>query len=219
VRRPSGLLLSLLLAFANTACAGTQAYVEWRPGLSEIAFDGLFEIPLDEFESFAEKAEPNTILDRARSFEQPTAAQTLKLLSAQIRSAADPDLRGLAIVALDEAGNVSLASGQGRTTDGTVDWLAVSQDHRYAALLSETRLAVAIDGATTGIDIGSLIGSSVDGYQVLMLVRETELTVFVLPALGGVVTANQPGYLFEFRHTPTAREPWAVSVARIAIKL
>lgn len=217
--RARAVLLFLALSFAGTACAGNQAYLEWRPGMTEIAFDGLFEIPLAEFEGFAAAAEPNTVLDRAHGRTRPDAAATLTELAGLIQATSDADPRGLAILSLDAEGNVGLAAGQGRTEPGTVDWLAVTPDRQHAALLSGTKLAVAIAGATTGIDVGTLIGNSIDRQQMLMLVREDEMTVFVLPELGGVVSANQPGYLFEFEHHPGAREPWSVSVARVAVKL
>ncbi|HVI04401.1 MAG TPA: hypothetical protein VM869_37195, partial [Enhygromyxa sp.] len=61
------------------------------------------------------------------------------------------------------------------------------------------------------------IGNELAGHRVMMLVRDGELTVFALPELGGAVTANEPGYLFSFRHQPGAREPWQISVARVVV--
>jgi hypothetical protein len=136
-----------------------------------------------------------------------------------LAATADPDPRGYAIVELGGDGRVSLKGDRDSTYSGAVDWFAVTPDRRHAALLSESKLAVVIDGASTGIELGSLLGAGAGGYQMMMIVRDEELTVFAMPELGGVVTANDPGYLFAFIHDPGSRSPWQVSVARVAVSM
>jgi hypothetical protein len=213
VRRHASILalVSLLLA-SLPACAGSRAYLDWRPGLSEIDFDGLFEIPLDEFDQLSAEAGANTIV---------VGESGRAKLGEALATTTTTDSRGYGVLELASDGRVTLQGDRGRDYVGAIDWAAVSPDRRHVALLSGTKLAVVIDGASTGIDVGALIGASAStsGYAMSMVVRDTELTVFALPQLGGVIRANQPGYLFEFRHLPGAREPWQVSVARVAVKL
>jgi hypothetical protein len=201
----------------TSGCGGNRAYLDWRPGLTELDFDGVYEISLDELETFADEAAANTRFDRYRGEARPDASQSMAKLGEMLAAAASSDPRGYSILELGGDGRVSLIGDRGSTYTGTVDWLAITPDQRYAALVSETKLAVAIDGASTGIELGSLIGSNIAGQRVMMIVRDDELTVFVLPELGGVVTANEPGYLFAFRHHPGAAEAWDVSVARVVV--
>jgi hypothetical protein len=219
-RRPvrrSVALLVLLISLFGSACAGNRAYLEWRPGLSELDFDGLYEISLEEFETFAEEAGNNASFDRYHNDSEPDASAAMSSLGELVAKTADADPRGYAIVELGGDGRVSLTGDRGQTYSGTVDWFAITPDHRHAALLSGTKLAVAMDGATTGIELGSLIGGGLEGYRVMMLVRDDEMTVFTLPELGGMVSANEPGYLFTFRHQPG--KTWQVSVARVVVSL
>jgi hypothetical protein len=214
--RHRGLLLVLFIALSSTACAGNRAYLDWRPGLSEADFEGLFEISLEEFDGFSEEAADNVVFDRSRGVARPDASTAMASLGEAVAATTGSDPRGYAIVSLGGDGSVSLFGDRGHNYSGAVDWLAITPDSRHAALLSGTKLAVAIDGASTGIDLGSLLGGSVGGYQVGMLVRDEELTVYVLPELGGVVTASEPGYLLAVEHHPGGREPWVISVARVA---
>jgi hypothetical protein len=211
-RRASILALVSLLLASLPACGGSRAYLDWRPGLSEIDFDGLFEIPLDEFDQISAEAGANTIV---------TGDSGRAELGDALTSVTITDSRGYGIVELASDGRVVLQGDRGSDYSGTVDWAALAPDRRHVAVLSGSKLSVVIDGASTGIDVGALIGASasMSGYAMSMLVRDAELTVFALPQLGGVISANQPGYLFAFRHQPSAREPWQVSVARVAIKL
>lgn len=217
VRRRASLLI-LIVALFGSACAGNQAYLDWRPGLSELDFGGLYEISLDEFETFSDEAADNVTFDRYHGESHPEASAAMAALGEQLADG-DPDPSGHAIVELGGDGRVVLTGDRGRSLTGTVDWFAVARDRRHAALLSKTKLAVAIDGASTGIDVGSLLGTGLGGYHIMMIVRDGELTVFALPELGRVVTANEPGYLFAFVHQPGKREAWDVSVARVAIAM
>jgi hypothetical protein len=216
VRRSASILLFALSLFCS-ACSGNQAYLDWRPGLTELDFGGLYEISLDEFDRFAAEADANLSFDRFHGESRTDASGAMAELGEVLAGGAGADPRGHAIVELGGDGRVSLAGDRGRPVSGTVDWFAITPDRRHAALLSKTKLAIAIDGATTGIDIGTLIGSGLAGQRLMMVVRDDELTVFALPEFGGAVSANEPGYLFAFRHQPGRREPWDVSVARVVI--
>jgi hypothetical protein len=215
------LLAALLLAGSALACAGAQAYVDWRPGLSAADFDGTFEIDLDEYERFADTGEPNTLFDRHHGVSSSEAAAAMKAVGERL-AGAPGDPRGYSILALEGApdgGSVRFRDDGGRELSGTVDWFAATPDRRWAALLSDTKLAVAIDGASTGVDLGSLLGGAVRGYRFMMLVEGEELTVFALPEMGGAVTAYEAGYVLSFRHREGARRPWEISVARVSITM
>src|SRR5690606_9339458 len=176
-------------------------------------------ISLDEFETFSAEAADNIGFDRYHGESDPEASAAMAELGEELAATGDPDPRGYAILELGGDGRVGMIGARGQTLSGTVDWFAITPDRRHAALLSKATLAVVIDGASTGIDLGSLIGSALAGHHVTMIVRDQELTVFVLPELGGVVTANEPGYLFALRHQPGKREAWSVSVARVIIAM
>ncbi len=212
-------LVVLALALFGSACAGNQAYLDWRPGLTELDFEGLYEISLDEFDGFAREAEANAVFDRTRGPAQADAGARMAALGEAVAAAASPDPRGFAIASLTGDGSVELTDERGAAQRGAVDWLAITPDGRHAALVSGTKLAVAIDGASTGVELGSLLGASLGGTRLMMLVRDEELTVFALPELGGAVSANEPGYLLSFRSRPGAREPWEIGVARVIIKM
>jgi hypothetical protein len=218
VRRGAA-ILAVLISLFGSACSSNQAYLDWRPGLSELDFGGLYEISLDEFETFADEAADNASFDRYHGESEPEASAAMAEIGEKLAATADADPRGYAIVELGGDGRVSLIGDRGQNYSGAVDWFAVTPDRRHAALLSESKLAVAMDGASTGIELGSLLGGGLEGYRVMMIVREDELTVFTLPELGGVVTANEPGYLFAFRHQPGGRVPWQISVARVVVSL
>jgi hypothetical protein len=202
----------------GSACAGNRAYLDWRPGLTEMNFEGLFELSMAEFDGYSTDAEANRSFDRHHGQASPDASAAMAEVGATLVQA-DQDQRGYAILELGGDGNVSMLGDHGNRYDGAVDWFAITPDHKSAALLSGTKLGVVIDGASTGIDIASLVGGSLGGYQVMMIVHDGELTVFTLPELGGVVTADEPGFVFSFRRRADAREPWDVSVARVAIKI
>lgn len=208
----------MFLAAAPAGCSGTRAYVDWRPGLSAVDFDGTFEIGLDEYDGFAERGEPLTLFDRRMGESRPAAATAMTEVGRSL-DRATTDAQGYALLGLDGEGRAQLRDERGGELSGTVDWFAATADRRWAALLSDTKLAVVIDGASTGIDLGSLLAGSPSSYLFMMLVDGDELTVFALPEVGGVVTAFEPGYILAFRHQPGAREPWPISVARVAIKM
>lgn len=216
-RARSGILTLALLFASSLGCAGSQAYVDWRPGLSAADFDGSYEIPLDEYERFADEAEPHTLFDRPRGDGKPEAAATMAELGARLASGrVDP--RGYAIVELGGDGKVRLLEDRDRHLDGTVDWFAITPDRQWAALRSGDKLAVVIGQASAGVDLGTLLGGA-DGHHFLMLVDGDELTVFALPEIGNAVAANETGFVLSFRHQAGSREPWDITVARVAIAM
>jgi hypothetical protein len=214
--RPCFLALGLLVA-SLLGCAGSQAYVDWRPGLSAADFDGSFEIPLDEYERFADQAEPHTLLDRQRGDGQAEAAAAMAELGGRLASG-PVDPRGYAIVSLGGDGKVRLLDDREQHLDGTVDWFAITPDRQWAALLSGDKLAVVIGQASAGVDLGSLLGGA-DGHHFMMMVDGDELTVFALPEIGNAVAANETGFVLSFRHQSGGREPWDITVARVAIAM
>ena len=205
-------LLTLTLALGASGCAGNRAYLDWRPGLSEIDFDGLFEISLAELDGFAAEASANLSGGGERGRAE---------LGEALAGSRSLDPRGYGVIELAADGQIVLQGDRGGHYTGTVDWFALTPDRQHLALLSGSKLAVVGGGASTGIDVGSLIGGAAasSGYALSLVVRDGELTVFALPQFGGVVAANEPGYLFAFRHQPGAREPWDVSVARVVVTL
>ncbi|WP_106093185.1 hypothetical protein [Enhygromyxa salina] len=219
--RRARILLSALLALAPLGCAGSQAYVEWRPGLSPMDFDGTFEISLDEFDGYVDRAQGNTLLDRAHGESQAAVATAMAELGARSSAVVDP--RGYWIVSLTADGVVGLQGDGGKVISGTVDWFATTPDRRAAALLTGTKLAVTIDQASAGVDIGSLLGTGLSGYRFMLLAdlldAGGELSVFALPEMGGVVSAYEPGFLFSFRSQPSANQRWDITVARVSISM
>lgn len=216
-RARSGILALGLLLAGSLGCGGSQAYVDWRPGLSEVDFDGSFEIPLDEYERFADQAEPHTLFDRRRGDAKPEAASVMAELG-QFLSGGGVDPRGYAIVELGGDGKVRLLDDRDRHIDGPVDWFAITPDRDWAALLSKDKLAVVIGQASAGVDLGSLLGGA-ERHHFMMLVDDDELTVFALPEIGNAVAANATGFVLSFRHRAGAREPWDITVARVAIAM
>jgi hypothetical protein len=214
--RSSILALGLLLA-GSLGCGGSQAYVDWRPGLGAADFDGGFEIPLDEYDRFADDAEPNTLFDGLHGDAKPEAAAAMAELGTRLASGRiDP--RGYAIEALGGDGKVRLLDDREQQLEGAVDWFAITPDRQYAALLSKDKLAVVIGQASAGVDLGTLLGGT-DGHHFMMLVDGDELTVFALPEIGNAVAANESGFVLSFRHQVGAREPWDITVARVMITM
>jgi hypothetical protein len=214
--RPYTLALVLLLGW-SLGCGGSQAYIDWRPGLRAVDFDGSFEIALDEYERFADEAEPHTLFDRLHGDARPEAAPAMAELGERLAgSPVDP--RGYAIVGLGGDGKVRFLDDREREVEGTVDWYATTPDRQWAALLSGDKLAVAIGQASAGVDLGSLLGGA-DGHHFMMLVDGDELTVFALPEIGGAVAANETGFVLSFRHQTGGREPWDITVARVSISM
>lgn len=214
LRRASLLLLALTMSLA---CGGPRAYVDWRPGLSAIDFDGSFELGLDEYEGYAESSGPLTLLDRTRGLASDDASATMRELGDRV-AAGVQDAYGYALVGLDADGKLELLDDRDLRIHGELEWLAVTPDHQWAALRSGTKLAVVIGQASAGVDLGTLLGGD-DGYRFSMLAESDELTVFALPEIGGVVSANEPGYLISFRHQAGARTAWDITVARVSIRM
>jgi hypothetical protein len=211
-------ILALGLLFASLlGCGGSQAYVDWRPGLSAADFEGSFEIPLDEYERFADEAEPHTLLDRLHGDAKPEATAAMAELGERLASGPS-DPRGYAIVSLGGDGKVRLLDDRQQHLDGPVDWFATTPDRQWAALLSGDKLAVVIGQASAGVDLGSLLGGA-DGHHFMMMVDGDELTVFALPQIGNAVAANETGFVLSFRHQAGDREPWDITVARVAIAM
>lgn len=209
--------MSVLLAMAPLGCAGSQAYVEWRPGLGPMDFDGTFEISLDEFDGFVDQSRGNTLFDRYHGESMSTAATVMGELGSSVEPVVDP--RGYSLVSLAADGSVGLRGDGGRVLDGGVDWFATTPDRGASALLTGTKLAVVIGQASAGVDVGSLLGTGLGGYRFMMLVDAGELSVFALPEMGGVVSAYESGFLFSFRHRPSARERWDITVARVSVSM
>jgi hypothetical protein len=209
----------VLLTSAPLGCAGSQAYVAWRPGLTAMDFDGTFELSLDEFEGYAEQAQGHTLFDRDHGETRSTAATAMAELGSRLSAGSVVDPRGYSIVSLTDDGTVGLQGDRGQVLSGPVDWFAATPDRSAAALLSGTKLAVAIGPASAGVDVGSLLGTGLGGYRFMMLFDEAELSVFALPEIGGIVNANEPGFLFSFRHLPSARDRWDITVAQVSIRM
>jgi hypothetical protein len=219
VLRLARISIFVVLASAPLACAGSQAYVEWRPGLGPMDFDGAFEITLDEFEGYVDDAQGNTLFDRYHGESRTAAATAMAELGSRLSAAPVVDPRGYSIVSLTSDGAVGLQGNGGKLLGGTVDWFAATPDRGASALLSGTTLAVVIGQASAGLDVGSLLGTGLGSYRFMMLVDAGELSVFALPEMGGVVSAYEPGFLFSFRHLPSARDRWDITVARVAISM
>ena len=211
--------LACALALASLGCAGSQAYVDWRPGLRAMDFDGAFEIPLDEYEALADEGEPNTLFDRYRGESKPEASAAMGEVGARLaEGVVDP--RGYSMLRLGGDGQLGLRGAGDRELSGAVEWFAATPSREFVAALSGTKLAVAIGPASAGVDLDSLLEAGAGGYAYMMVIVDgAELSVFALPAIGGVVNANEPGYLLSFRHQAGAREPWDITVARVAIRM
>jgi len=229
-RRPVfGLALTLMLAAtsATVGCSGTRAYLDWRPGLHANDFDGLYELSRSDYDEFSERGEPNTVFDRPSGLADAQTGPMLEEIGLRMASeGAQADPKGYALVGarvVEGDPELSLLSGVDEPWTGPVDWLAVSSDHQWAAARSGSKLSVVVGAASTGIEMGSLLGKDAAGYHMIMLVEDGELTVFALPrfgaALDAAIAANEPGYVFGFRPQPGAREAWEVSVARVSVRM
>jgi hypothetical protein len=212
------LLLALGLSCSIVlGCGGAQAYIDWRPGLRAADFDGSFEFTLDEYDRFADQAEPHTRFDRLDGHAESDAAPVMAEIGERL-AAGGVDRIGYAVIGLGGDGKLKLLDDRSREIEGEVDWFAVTPDRQWAALLSGDKLAVVIGAASAGVDVGTLLGGA-QGHHFMMLVEGDELTVFVLPEIGGAVAANETGFVFSFRHRADAREPWDITVARVAIAM
>lgn len=218
----ASLVLLAVLSLSTGGCGGPKAYIDWRPGLRANDFDGTFEIALSEFEGFAERGEQHTLYERRHGNSLAAAEPALTAIGARLAAADRSDARGYAVVGLTGDGKLQLLEDRGAQIDGTLDWFATTPDHEWAALLSDTKLAVVIGSSSAGVDIGTLLGGS-DGYHFMMLVEGDELTVFALPEMGNVVAANEVGFILSFRylspHGAGAREPWDITVARVVVTM
>ena len=210
--------LACALLLLTSACASGRAYVDYRPGLSAADFDARFELSVADYEDYADRAIANTMLDRYRGEARPEAASAMQAVGAGLRPDAI-DRGDYGIVDLGAEGTVTLRFGRIGTLAVPVDWFATTEDRSWAAVRSGDKLAVSVAGASTGIDLGSLLGESPGLFRMLMLIEGDELTVFALPELAGAVTADESGFVFSFRHTPGARRSWAISVAKVAVSL
>ncbi|NVB41231.1 hypothetical protein G6O69_25555 [Pseudenhygromyxa sp. WMMC2535] len=215
-----GLLAALLSGAATAGCAGSSAYVDWRPGLTSNDFDGLFELSRGEYEDFAERAMPNTVVDRAHGESRSDAGERMAALGERVANSVSADPHGYPLVGLDGEGHVALLAGD-RRVEGEVDWLAITSggDTQAAAVLLGRRLAVVHGGASTGVDLGSLLGPGAAGYRFMLLLENGELTVFAMPEVGGAITAYEPGYVLTFVPRPGTKQGWEVSVARVSVTL
>jgi hypothetical protein len=217
--RRSILVLALLVlpALACSGCSTNQAHLEWRPGLSAIDFNGAYEFEFAEYREFVEIGRANLLFDRWHGVGEPEAAPAMQAIGERLRASAMTTPQERAIVDLSSAGRVQFVDARGKQSQADVEWFAATPEREHAVLLAGTTLGVVIDRASIGIDIGSLLGSSLAGWQFTMLVVGDALTVFALPELGGVVAPDEPGYVFEFTVAPQASQPWQISVGRVSV--
>lgn len=211
------ILALALLVLPALACANNQAHLDWRPGLSALDFNGLYELGFDEYREFAEQGRTNLLFDRWHGVGEPEASPAMQAIGDRVRGSAASSPQELVIVDLSSAGRARFVDGRGKQSEADVEWFAATPAREHAALLAGTTLGVVIDRASIGIDIGSLLGSGLGGWQFTMLVVGDELTVFALPELGGVVAPDEPGYVFEFSVAPQASKPWQISVGRVSV--
>lgn len=210
--------LGFCLAFGLGCSPVHQAYLDWRPGLSPTEFDGTFELSLDEYQRFDDEGQVYLRFDRMRGVSKADASERMGGIGQSLASAPALDPRGMALLSLGSDGRVVLRDGQG-SYEGQVDWFASDEGTRHAALFSGTKLSVFIEGASAGLDAAALLGTDLAAHHLMMSVSEEELTVFALPQLGGAIAANEPGFLFSFRHQPGAREAWDITVARVSVSM
>ncbi|MFV8754105.1 hypothetical protein ACNOYE_26465 [Nannocystaceae bacterium ST9] len=215
--RPPTLALALAL-LTSTACANNQAHLDWRPGLSAIDFNGLYELGFDEYREFRERGAANLLFDRWHGVGEPEASPAMQAIGERLRGASVGTPQELALVDLSSAGLASFVDARGRQSQAEVEWFAATPDREYAAMLAGPKLAVVIGGSSIGIDAGSLLGPGLGGWQFTMLVVGDELTLFALPELGGAAAPDEPGYVFEFGVAPQASRPWQVSVGRVSVR-
>lgn len=213
--RPSCLALALLV-LAPLGCANNQAHLEWRPGLSVIDFNGLYELGFAEYREFRERGANNLLFDRWHGVSEPEAAPAMQAIRERLAGSPDP-AQDLRLVELSSAGLLRWVDERGKPAEAAVEWFAATPDRKHAAMLAGTTLAVVIDRAAIGIDAGSLLGTSLGGWQLTMLVAGDEVTVFALPELGGAVMPDEPGYVLEFDVAPQASKPWQISVGRVSV--
>lgn len=211
--------LALLLALLGPlACATNQAHLEWRPGLSAIDFNGLYELGFDEYREHREQGEANLLFDRWHGVAASEASPAMAAIGERLRGQATRASQDQIVGDLSSGGRVTLVDARGEPNEADLDYFAASPDRRHAALVAGSTLAVVIDRASIAIDVGSLLGPSLAGWQVTMRVTgETEITVFALPELGGAPAPDEPGYVFEFGVAPQASRPWDIGVGRISV--
>lgn len=210
-------ILALVLLLTPLGCANNLAHLDWRPGLSAIDFNGLYELGFDEYREFRERGADNLLFDRWHGVSEPEASSAMQAIGERLSTSAISTPQELAIVELSSAGRVGFVDAHGKASQAEVEWFAATPDRKHAALLAGPTLAVVIDRASIAIDAGSLLGSGLDGWQFTMLVAGDELTLFALPELGGVVASDEPGYVFEFSVAPQASKPWQISVGRVSV--
>jgi hypothetical protein len=206
-----------LLVLAPLGCANNQAHLDWRPGLAALDFNGLYELGFEEYREFVERGRANLLFDRWHGVGEPEASSAMQTIGERLQASAMSTPQELAIVGLSSGGRVQFVDDRGKQSEADVEWFAATPERRHAALLAETTLAVVIDRSSIGIDIGSLLGPGLAGWQFTMLVIDDEVSVFALPELGGTVAPDEPGYVFEFTVAPQASRPWSISVGRISV--
>ncbi|EDM78252.1 hypothetical protein PPSIR1_08706 [Plesiocystis pacifica SIR-1] len=219
----SSLVFAACVALAGasslTGCRTTQAYVDWRPGLSAADFDGIYEISRADYQGYADAAEPNTYYDRFRGESHEQFGAAVAELDARLTSErASPDTRGYAVMGLSPDA-VTLLEAGGEPRQAPIDWFAVTGDRDKALLVSGSKVMAVVGGASTGIDAGGVLGPGQGNYRFMLLDNEGELTLFALPELGGAITANEPGWVFAFVPTPGGKKAWDISVGRVTVAL
>jgi hypothetical protein len=215
MRRP--ILALALLVLLPLGCANNQAHLDWRPGLSAIDFNGLYELGFEEYREFVARGRDNLLFDRWHGVGEPDASVAMQAIGERLRASSMATPQELAIADLSSAGRVHFVDARGKQSEADVEWFAATPDRVHAVLLAETKLGVVIDRSAIAIDIGSLLGPELGGWQFTMLVAGDELTVFALPELGGTVAPGEPGYVLEFTVAPKASKPWQISVGRVSV--
>lgn len=209
-------LACLATALLAGACASNQAYVEWRPGLSTIDFNGLYEFGFDEYREHREAGAPNLLFDRFHGISEADASSAMAELGVRVQGSSAAQAQTFALAGLSSGGRATFVDTAGKARELELDYFATTPDRRHAALASGSLLAVVIDRASIGVELGSLLGPDLGGWQLTTIATSaSEVTVFVLPELGGAVAPDEPGYVLEFGLGSKGR--WQIGVGRIGV--
>ncbi len=203
------------------ACASNQAYVEWRPGLSTIDFNGLYEFGFDEYREHREAGAPNLLFDRFHGISEADASRAMEDVGARVQGSSAVQAQTFALAGLSSGGRATFVDTAGHARELELDYFAATPDRRHAALASGSLLAVVIDRASIGIELGALLGPDLGGWQLTTIATSaSEVTVFVLPELGGAVAPDEPGYVLEFglgSGSGSKASRWQIGVGRIGV--
>lgn len=210
-------LACLATALLAGACASNQAYVEWRPGLSAIDFSGLYEFGFDEYREHREAGAPNLLFDRFHGVNESDASSAMAELGARLQDSSALRAQTFALAGLSSGGRATFVDTAGKARELELDYFAATPDRRQAAMVAGSLLAVVVGEASIGVELGSLLGPSLSGWQLTTIASSpSEVTVFVLPELGGSVAPDEPGYVLEFG-LGSKEGRWQIGVGRIGV--